>query len=174
MVSRGMMHWSTVGIALLVVLLHGPGQAQTGAELQEKYQQLEAELQRLKTEYDMVLGLTGPAKKEILAMAAVLAAKPGMAFDFSAQSGEMCFAPGRGDMMHYAVDPGKTTEDIVYMLNAQPFIANGLQVSKLPRLPVEKEKMEPFQWYYYDGTTVEPHHGRQWNRPYLYMSVNVR
>ena len=165
MVRRGMMYWVTVGIALLVVLLHVPGQAQTGAE---------AELQRLKAEYGTVLGLTGTAKKEILAMAAVLAAKPGMAFDFSAQSGEMCFAPGHGDMIHYAVEPGKTTEDMVYMLNAQPFIDNGLQVSKMPTLPMEKEKMEPFQWYYYDGTTVEPHHGRQWNRPYLYMSVNVR
>ena len=165
--------WVTLGMALSILLLHVPAQAQTVAELQEKNRQLEAELQNLKADYGAVLGLIGPAKKEIQAMAAVLAAKPGMAFDFSEQSGEMCFAPGHGDMIHYALEPDKTTEDVIYMLNAQPFIDNGLQVSKLPKMPLETGKMEPFRWYYYDGTSIEPHHGAQFNSPYLIMSVDV-
>jgi len=77
-------------------------------------------------------------------------------------------------MIHYAVEPGQTTEDVIYMLNAQPFIDHGLQVAKFPTLPAETGKMRPFQWYYYDGTTLEPHHGRKLHQPYLMMSVNVR
>lgn len=174
MIVQRIVHWVTSGIVLSLLLLPAVGQTQTVEELTEKNRQLEAELQQLKAGYGTVLGLTGTAKQEILAMAAVLAAKPGMAFDFSGQSSEMCFAPGHGDMIHYTVDPSKTPEDIVYMLNAQPFIDYGLQVSKMPKLPMQKDAMKPFQWYYYDGTTVEPHHGRQWNRPYLYMAVDVK
>jgi hypothetical protein len=174
MLSGRTVHWVTLGMALSILLLHVPAQAQTVAELQEKNGQLEAELQRLRAEYGTVLGLMGPAKKEIQAMAAVLAAKPGMAFDFSEQSGEMCFAPGHGDMIHYALDPDSTTEDVIYMLNAQPFVDNGLQVSNLPVMPLETGTMEPFQWYYYDGTSIEPHHGRQINSPYLIMAVDVQ
>lgn len=165
------------GLALgmvLVVFMHLSTHAQTMDELQKRNQQLEAELQQLKAEYGKVLELTGSAKKEILAMAGVLAAKPAMAIDFSDYSGEMCFNPGYGNMIHYAVDPSKTTEDVIYMLDAQPFIDLDLQVNKLPKLPSETGKMEPFQWYYYDGTTIEPHHGRQFNRPLLIMSINVR
>jgi hypothetical protein len=164
----------TFGVVLLLWLLSTPGHAQTLTTLQEKNHQLEAELQRLKTEYSPVLSLTGAAKQEILAMAAVLAAKPAAAIDFSHHSGEMCFVSGQGNMIHYAVDPSKTSEDVIYMLPAEPFIASGLQVSKLPTMPLDTGKMTPFQWYYYDGTAVEPHHGRALKVPYLMMSVDVK
>lgn len=173
MLNGRMVYWVTLGMVLSFVFLHVPGQAQTAAELQEKSQQLEAELQRLKAEYGSVLGLRGTEKKQILAMAAVLATKPGMAFDFSHQSGEMCFAPGHGDMIHYAIDPGKTSEDVIYMLNAQPFIDHGLRVAELPIMPSKTGTLKPFQWYYYDGKTIEPHHNRQFLRPLLIMSLNV-
>jgi hypothetical protein len=164
----------TFGVVLLLWLLSTPGHAQTLTTLQEKNHQLEAELQRLKTEYSPVLSLTGAAKQEILAMAAVLAAKPAAAIDFSHHSGEMCFVSGQGNMIHYAVDPSKTSEDVIYMLPAEPFIASGLQVSTLPTMPLDTGKMTPFQWYYYDGTAVEPHHGRALKVPYLMMSVDVK
>ncbi len=175
MVVRHIVRWVTLGMALSLFLLPAFGQAQMVEEVKEKNRQLEAELQRLKAEYGKVLGLAGPAKKEILAMAAVLAAKPDIAFDFSGKSGEMCFSPGRGDMIHYAVDPTKTSEDVTFMLNAQPFIEHGLRVTELPTMPLETEKMKPSQWYYYDGDsgTVEPHHDRQWLRSLLIMSVDV-
>jgi hypothetical protein len=171
---RQFRYWALLGLGLALLLWHTPGQAQAVAELQEKNRQLEAELQRLQAEYAPVLGLTGAAKKEILAMAGVLAAKPSIAIDFSQQSGEMCFTPAPGNMVHYTVDPSKTTEDVIYMFQAQPFIDHGLQVSKLPKMPLENGKMQPLQWYYYDGKTIEPHHGRQLNGPYLIMSVDVK
>ncbi len=174
MFSGHTVRWVTLGMALSMLLLHLPGQAGTVEELQEKNRLLEAQLQLLKAEYATVMGLMGPAKKEIQAMAAVLAAKPGMAFDFSEQSGEMCFAPGHGDMIHYAIDPDNTTEDVIYMLNAQPFLDNGLQVANLPVMPSETGTMEPFQWYYYDGTYIEPHHGAQFNSPMLIMAVDIQ
>lgn len=163
-----------LGCALGVLLAQNPGYAQTVAELQEQNHRLEAELQRLYAEYGTILRLTGAAKKGIQAMAAVLAAKPSSALDFSRQSGEMCFTPSAGNMVHYAVDPSKTTEDVIYMFAAQPFIDHGLQVNKLPRMPTELGAMQPGQWYYYDGTSVEPHHGRSLKAPYLIMSVDVK
>ena len=30
------------------------------------------------------------------------------------------------------------------------------------------------QWYYYDGTYVEPHQGGQLNKEFVIMSVNVK
>lgn len=172
----GMRHsvrWVTSGIVLLLLLLPAVGQTQTVEELTEKNRQLGAELQRLQAEYGTILGLTGAAKKEIQAMGAVLAAKPGMAFDFSGHSGEMCFSPGHGDMIHYAIDPDKTSEDVIVMLNAQPFIDHGLRVAELPTMPSKAGTLKPFQWYYYDGKTIEPHHNRQFLRPLLMMSINV-
>lgn len=173
MIPRYMKQGLALGI-VCTLLIYVPGRAQSVEELQKKNQQLEAELQRLNTEYGKILGLAGAAKKEILAMAEILAAKPAMAIDFSEHSGEMCFNPGHGTMVHYAVDPSKTTEDLIYLLDAQPFIDLGLQVDQLPKMPSEAGKMEPFQWYYYDGATMEPHHGRQFNRPMLMMSIDVR
>jgi hypothetical protein len=159
---------------VFTLLTYTPGQAQTVEELQKRNQQLEAELQQLKADYGKVLGLTGPAKKEILAMAEVLGARPAMAIDFSNQSGEMCLNPGQGAMTHYTMDVTRSKEDLIYMLEAQPFIDLGLQVGKLPKMPTENGKMEPFQWYYYDGKTIEPHHGRQFNRPMLIMGIDVK
>jgi hypothetical protein len=160
-------------LLLALLLIHTPGQAQTVAELQEKNRQLAAELQHLKAEYRTILGLTGAARQEIQAMAAVLAAQPGAAFDVRAQSGEMCFTPGHGDMVHYAAEPLKTSEGMIYMLRAQPFIDHGLQVSQLPPLPQQLGKMIPLQWYYYDGKGIEPHHGRALRAPYLMLAVDV-
>lgn len=163
-----------LGCTLVFLLGHAPGHAQTVTELQEHNHQLEAELQRLRAEYSTILRLTGAAKKEIQAMAAVLAARPNSALDFSRQSGEMCFTPAPGNMVHYAVDPSKTTEDVIYMFSAQPFIDHGLQVSHFPPMPTEHGTMQSGQWYYYDGTAAEPHHGRPLKAPYLIMSVDVK
>jgi len=166
--------WIVLGCLLVCLLGYTPGQAQTVAELQAKNRQLEAELQRLHREYGTILRLTGAAQKEIQAMAAVLAARPSSAIDFSQQSGEMCFTPSAGNMVHYAIDPSRTTEDVIYMLAAQPFIEHGLQVNKFPRMPTTNGAMRPGQWYYYDGTAMEPHHGLVLKEPYLIMSVDVK
>lgn len=162
-----------LGMALLLFLPPILAVAQTMEEVKDKNRQLEAELQRMKAEYGKVLELTGPAKKELLAMAAVLAAKPKIAFDFSNHSGEMCFSPGSGDMIHYTTNPDKTTEDVIFMLKAQPFIDYGLRVADMATMPSKRGAMKPYQWYYYDGKTIEPHHGRQFSSPYPIMSLDV-
>lgn len=149
------------------------GSGESPEELKAKIARLEAELQQMKAEYGAILGLTGTAKEEIKAVGKVLAANPGIAFDFSSQSGEFCMAPGTGDMVHYAQNPEQTREDIIFMLNAQPFITKGLQVEELPKLPSDAAQVQPGQWYYYAGGTIEPHHKRKMP-PMLIMSVNVK
>ena len=78
------------------------------------------------------------------------------------------------NMIHFSQTPEKTEEDVVYYINPDAFIANGLDVSKLPPQPRELGKMVPLQWYYYDGTYVEPHQGSQMNKPFVIMAVNVK
>ena len=71
------------------------------------------ELTTLKREYADVLALQGTSKSEILAIARILRANPEMAIDRTAASGEYCFKSGPGTMVHYAVQPERTTEDVV-------------------------------------------------------------
>lgn len=78
------------------------------------------------------------------------------------------------NMIHYSSRPEKTHEDVVYYLNPKTFIDNGLDVSKLPRQPKSLGEMTPLQWYYYDGTYVEPHQGTKMNKEFVIMTVNVK
>jgi hypothetical protein len=67
------------------------------------------ELATLKSEYADVLALEGPSKGEILAIARILRAKPEVAIDRTAASGEYCFKSGPGStMVHFAVRPDGT------------------------------------------------------------------
>ncbi len=59
------------------------GSGESPEELKAKIARLETELQQMKAEYGAILGLTGTAKEEIKAVGKVLAANPGIAFDFS-------------------------------------------------------------------------------------------
>ena len=76
------------------------------------------ELTTLKREYADVLALQGTSKGEILAIARILRANPEMAIDRTAASGEYCFKSGPGTMVHFAVQPERMPEDIVYELDA--------------------------------------------------------
>ena len=146
-------------------LLQPVSQAETDAE---------KELQKIKSEYAPVLALTGIAKQEILAIANVLSQNPDMAIDFSHKSGEYCMAFGNLNMVHYSTQPTETKEDVIYILNAKPFIENGLQVDKMPRLPEETGKMEPGTWYYYAGDKEDPHHKAKLPVPVIMMAVDVK
>ena len=77
-------------------------------------------------------------------------------------------------MVHFSQNPQQTKEDVVYFLNPATFIENGLDVTKMPRHPQELGKMEPLQWYYYDGTYYEPHQGSQLNKEFVIMAVDVK
>ena len=99
-----------------------------------------------------------------------------IAVDATRASGEMCMLETvtKHNMIHFSQTPEQTHEDVVYFINPATFIANGLDVAKLPRHPHELGKMKPLQWYYYDGTYVEPHQGSQLNKEFVIMSIDVK
>ena len=135
------------------------------------------ELKAIKDEFGSVLSLKGAARKEINTIANLFA--PGSklaAIDITNASGEYCMLEKvtKHNMIHYSSRPEKTHEDVVYYLNPKTFIDNGLDVSKLPRQPKSLGEMTPLQWYYYDGTYVEPHQGTKMNKEFVIMTVNVK
>lgn len=131
------------------------------------------QLQRLRTEYADVLALDGVLKEEILAIARLLRAKPAMAIDRTKESGEYCLKSGLGTMTHYASDPMKTREDIVYEFAAAPLVTAGLDLQRLPQLPA-LGAMEPGQWYYLPEGQVDPHHQHTMLGVTLLIAVDVR
>lgn len=89
---------------------------------------------------------------------------PEMIIDFSKVSGEMCVNTWKvkgGHMAHYAIDPSKTTEDIIDFVKVQTFIDAGIDVTKLPRMPEKLGAMKSGQWYYLPKGAAEPHHGKK-------------
>lgn len=87
---------------------------------------------------------------------------PEMIIDFSDVSGEYCVNTWKvkgGHMTHYAIDPSKTTEDLIDFVKAQTFIDSGIDVGKLPRMPGKLGAMKNGQWYYLPKGAAEPHHG---------------
>ncbi len=124
-----------------------------------------------------VLKLEGKHRKEINAIANMIAPGSKMVpIDATKASGEMCMLETvtKHNMVHFSQTPEQTHEDVVYFINPAQFIESGMDVTKLPRHPSELGKMEPLQWYYYDGTYVEPHQGSQLNKAFVIMSVDVK
>jgi hypothetical protein len=124
----------------------------------------EDELTRLKREYADVLALQDTSKGEILAIARILRAKPDIAIDQTAASGEYCFNSGHGTMVHFATQPERTPEDIVYEFDASALIAAGLDTSRMQQLP-ERGQMTPGTWYFLPKGQPDPHHGRAMANP---------
>ncbi|MBT5470007.1 MAG: hypothetical protein HOK41_05345 [Nitrospina sp.] len=136
-----------------------------------------AELEVIKKDFGAVLKLKGAARKEINAIANLFSPDSKLAaIDIRKASGEFCMLETvtKHNMTHFSSHPESTHEDIVYYLNPKTFIENGLDVNKLPRQPEELGKMVPMQWYYYDGTYVEPHQGTRMNKEFVIMTVNVK
>lgn len=130
------------------------------------------ELERLKKEYADVLALQGTARDEVFAIARLLRADPAMAIDQTRASGEYCLKSGRGTMTHYASDPSRTREDIVYEFDAAALTKAGLDLQKLPTLPA-LGRMEPGQWYHLPEGQVDPHHKHPMPGPTLLIAVDV-
>ena len=102
------------------------------------------------------------AAKAQSVIAAYIDTHPEMIVDFADVSGEYCvntWRVGGAHMTHYAIDPSKTTEDVIDFVQAQSFIDAGIDVTKLPRLPNKLGVMENGQWYYLPKDSAEPHHG---------------
>jgi len=133
----------------------------------------ENELTTLKRDYADVLALEGTSKREILAIARILRAKPEVAIDQTAASGEYCFNSGRGTMVHFATEPERTLEDIVYEFDASGLIAAGLDPSRLQQLP-ERGRMAPGVWYFLPKGQQDPHHAHAMPAPTIAIAVNIK
>lgn len=133
----------------------------------------EDELTTLKRDYADVLALQGTSKAEILAIARILRANPKIAIDQTAASGEYCFNSGLGTMVHFATQPERTPEDIVYEFDASGLIAAGLHPSRLQQLP-ERGRMTPGVWYFLPKGQQDPHHARAMPNPTIAIAVNVK
>jgi len=131
------------------------------------------ELTTLKREYADVLALQGTSKGEILAIARILRANPEVAIDRTSASGEYCFKSGPGTMVHFAVHPERTPEDIVYELDASGLIAAGLDPARMKQLP-ELGRMTPGVWYFLPKGQLDPHHAHAMPAPTIAIAVNVK
>ncbi|MBQ26923.1 MAG: hypothetical protein CMH81_02080 [Nitrospiraceae bacterium] len=121
--------------------------------------------------------VTGSARAEVNAIANLLLPGSGlMAIDLSHKTKQFCMLDGvsQRNMVHFSHTPENTTEDVLYFLNPETFVASGLNAKKLPPLPSELGEMTPHQWYYYDGTYTEPHHGRTLGVDFLVMAIDVK
>jgi len=133
----------------------------------------EDELTKMKSDYADVLALQGTAKGEILSIAKILRAKPGIAVDQTAASGEYCFNSGQGTMVHFATRPEGTAEDVVYEFDASGLIAGGLDPSRLQPLP-EPGRMTPGMWYFLPKGQRDPHHAHAMSAPTIAIAINVK
>ncbi len=107
---------------------------------------------------------TGMAGKAHKVIGAYIETHPEMILDFSKASGEYCVNTWKvkgGHMTHYAIDPSKTTEDVIDFVKAQSFIEAGVDVAKFPRFPGKLGAMKNGQWYYLPKGGAEPHHGNE-------------
>jgi hypothetical protein len=133
----------------------------------------EDELTKLKREYADVIALKGTSKAEILTIARILRAKPEIAIDQTAASGEYCFNSGLGTMVHFATQPERTSEDVVYEFDASGLIAAGLDPSRLQQLP-ERGQMTPGMWYFLPKGQQDPHHAHAMSAPTIAIAINVK
>ncbi|HEY5992287.1 MAG TPA: hypothetical protein VIU10_06895 [Candidatus Udaeobacter sp.] len=145
----------------------------TGRLLGGDTPQNEDELTKLKRDYADVLALEGTSKREILAIARILRAKPEIAIDQTAASGEYCFNSGLGTMVHFATQPERTPEDVVYEFDASGLIAAGLDPSRLQQLP-ERGQMTPGVWYFLPKGQQDPHHAHAMPNPTIAIAVNIK
>jgi hypothetical protein len=133
----------------------------------------EDELIRLKREYADVFALQGTSKAEILAIARILHAKPEIAIDQTVASGEYCFNSGLGTMVHFATQPERTPEDVVYEFDASGLITAGLDPSRMKQLP-ERGQMTPGVWYFLPQGQQDPHHSHAMRSPTIAIAVNLK
>jgi len=102
-----------------------------------------------------------------------LRASPKIAIDQTSASGEYCFNSGLGTMVHFATQPERTPEDIVYEFDASSLIAAGLDPSRLQPLP-ERGQMTPGVWYFLSKGQHDPHHAHAMANPTIAIAVNVK
>lgn len=133
----------------------------------------EGELATLKREYADVLALQGTSKGEILAIARILRANPEVAIDRTAVSGEYCFKSGLGTMVHFAAQPERTSEGVLYEFDASGLIGAGLDPMRMKQLP-GLGRMTPGVWYFLPAGQSDPHHAHAMPGPTIAIAVNLK
>jgi hypothetical protein len=105
-----------------------------------------------------------------------LALHPESALDLSHVSGEYCFNAkmGQGGMMlHWAIDPETTKEDVVSFYNAGPLLKAGLKEDTLTPFCGKLGCMEPNKWYFLPAGEYEPHHGVKFPFPLIIKAMDM-
>jgi hypothetical protein len=105
-----------------------------------------------------------------------LSMHPKTALDLSQVSNEYCINAklGKGGMMlHFAIDPETTTEDVVSFYNAAPLVKAGLKGETLSQFCGKLGCMEPNTWYFVPAGTYEPHHGVKFPFPLIVKAMDI-
>jgi hypothetical protein len=119
----------------------------------------------------------GIVAAELGTIARHLQLHPEMALDFTDISGELClntWKAGGAQMVHFAVDPTATPEDVVEFVKADSLTSVGIDVASLPRMPAKLGAMEPGKWYYLPTGEPEPHHGTTFAFPLLLRASDLQ
>jgi hypothetical protein len=113
---------------------------------------------------------------ELGVIANILSKHPKSALDLSKVSGEYCFNSklGKGSMMvHFAIDPTDTTEDVITFYNATPLLKSGLKGDRLQRFCGKLGCMENDTWYYLPAGEYEPHHAVKFPFPIMMKAMDI-
>lgn len=118
---------------------------------------------------------TGKVKGQVDTISSYLSSHPEMVIDFTSKSGEYClntWKVGGSHMTHYAVDPSKTSEDVIDFVKTSS-LEGVIDVSKLPLAPTELGAMKPNQWYFLPAGQFDPHHGKPAKVDLVVRATNI-
>ena len=76
-------------------------------------------------------------------------------------------------MVHFATQPERTPEDVVYEFDASGLIAAGLDTSRLQQLP-GRGQMTSGVWYFFPKGQQDPHHAHAMPNPTIAIAVNIK
>jgi hypothetical protein len=76
-------------------------------------------------------------------------------------------------MVHFAAQPERTLEDVIYELDASGLIAAGLDPTRMNQLP-GLGQMTPGVWYFLAKGQLDPHHAHAMSGPTIAIGVNVK
>ena len=76
-------------------------------------------------------------------------------------------------MVHFATQPERTSEGVLYEFDASGLIAAGLDPARMRQLP-ELGRMTPGAWYFLPKGRRDPHHAHAMPGPTIAIAVKVK